>query len=322
MLVSVLARISVARKLVFPCVRGESFESYREATECEHCHTKRNRNELFVVEVDGKRMTVGARCLEKMVGKEKTQEALKVAREGEAKIKLGLSTFSISLDECIEVAHEIIQKYGFVSSYEARASDNASTSYRIRNPQGTGTELRPQTEWAKVAEEVKAFVKTLSGESDFIKNAKILFGYQEVFTKEIGIVCAVVNMWIKHEQSKGAMIGAEWVGKEGERIKKFNTKAKVIYLGSQESGYGIFHKYLFECENGLVLSWNTSTLIRRYPEDEDANFIYEFVGDYCKEAEVMIEAFTVKYHTEWKSRGKLTAVTRMKYQVLKFADEE
>jgi hypothetical protein len=305
MLVSVLARISVARKLVFPCVRGESFESFREATECEHCHTKRNRNELFVVEVDGKRMTLGARCLEKMIGKEKSQEAFKVAREGEAMIKLGLSEFSISLDECIEVAHEIIQKYGFVSCYEARISDDASTAYRIRNPQGTGTELRPQSQWARVAEEVKDFVKSLSDESDFITNAKILFGYRDVFAKELGIVCAVVNMWIKHEQSKGAMIGAEWVGEEGERIKKFNMKAKVKFLGSQDSGYGIFHKYLFECENGLVLSWNTSTLIRRYLEDE-----------------VMIEAFTVKYHTEWKSRGKLTVVTRMKYQVLKSVDEE
>ena len=320
MLVSVLARISVARKLVFPCVRGESFESYREATECEHCHTKRNRNELFVVDVDGKRMTLGARCLEKMIGKEKSQEALKVAREGEAMIKLGLAEFSISLDECIEVAYEIIQKYGFVSTYEAYNSDNASTSYRIRNPQGTGTELRPQSQWAKVAEEVKSFVKTLSGESDFIKNAKILFGYRDVFSKELGIVCAVVNMWIKHEQSKGAMFGTEWVGEEGERIKKFNMKAKVVYLGSQQSGYGIFHKYLFECENGLVLGWNTSTLIHRNPED--TNSVCEFVGDHCKDTEVMIEAFTVKYHTEWKSRGKITAVSRMKCQVLKSVVEE
>ena len=321
-MVSVLARISVARKLVFPCVRGESFESYREATECDHCHTKRVRKELFVVEVDGKRMTLGARCLEKMIGKEKSQEAFKVAREGEAMIKLGLSEFSISLDECIDVAHEIIQKYGFVSTYEAYNSDKASTSMRIRNPQGTGTELRPQTKWENVAEKVKAFVKTLDDEGDFITNAKILFGYREVFKKEIGIVCAVVNMWIKHEQSKDAMICTEWVGEEGKRIKKFNTKAKVIYLGSQESGYGIFHKYLFECENGLVLCWNSSTLIHKNPEDEGANFVYEYVGDRHKEAEVMIEAFTVKYHTEWKSRGKITAVTRMKCQLLKFVDEE
>lgn len=312
MLVSVLARISVLRKIVFPCVRGEKFTQYQNAIECEHCHSERARNELFLVEVDGKRMTVGSGCLEKLVGKEKAREALQRAKKGEEEIKNGISAFCLSLEECIDVAYEIIQKYGFVSTANARISDDISTSMRIRNVEGTGTELRHFSQWEKVSEKVKEFVKSLSGDSDFIVNAKTLFGYQEVFAKEIGIVCAVVNMWIRHEQSKGVMVGTSWVGYLGERIKKFDTKAKVFYLGSQDGYYGFYHKYVFECENGLVLSWNTSSPLNIGEGDEYGDAPVEW-----KEAEVLVESFTVKHHGEWKERGKVTSVSRLKCQVLK-----
>ena len=36
-----------------------------------------------------------------------------------------------------------------------------------------------------------------------------------------------------------------------------------------------------------------------------------------KEAEVSVESFTVKHHGEWKERGKVTSVSRLKCQVLK-----
>lgn len=287
---------------------------------CEHCNSKRNRNNLFVihnVETDEWKQ-VGGDCLKLYTGGLNMEYAtawldgITELEEYDGTVG-GSRKHYYSVAEVLSYAVEIINKTGYFNSNSSCPTKGLVMTMEFFRPDERIQRVNEALAYAKLdarftrndffLEETKETVDkiinhyiNLDDESEFVHNVKVLIQSEYVSAKDFGFLCYLPEGYAKYinEQKKRAeRIETKHFGEIGKRYKDMEIQS-VELIASWETLYGVTHVYKITLANGSILTWKTSTGL--YLEREEA---FDKI------------TFTVKEHTEYKG-DKQTEITRCK----------
>ncbi|MCK5020006.1 MAG: hypothetical protein KAS32_23335 [Candidatus Peribacteraceae bacterium] len=287
---------------------------------CEHCHTKRRRNDTFVIANDekGELLRVGRQCLKDYIPTRTPEEIVRMAQYIDTTVYGEFESFDgvsdaykyTPLMEYLPYVVNAIRKDGWLSNssagyHEVSTSSNAwSIIGQLDNPkvsrewkeqyrptEADEDEAKKTIEWAKTLtdQEVGSYLYTLN-----------LLAKDDYFNsyKESGYAAAMVmscqrEMGRLEEKKWEAKKSNEWIGNVKERLQLVLT---VKDKQNIEGYYGTTILHTFEDEAGNNVKWFSS-------------------GVRFDIGETVTVKGTVKKHDEWKGR-KQTVLTRVK-EVLK-----
>lgn len=295
---------------------------------CQHCNTKRNRNDLVVIRhEDGREMKVGRNCLADFV------------RDGDAETMLAAAGFSScleplmsdsdesdhycagkrfehreSLRDVLEHASICIRKLGWAPAAAGELSTRSSVQ-RLMNPPRRDRGEHDRwvekndlhiTEFDKT-EAVMAFefLGTIEENpaNDYLYNLRVIRDLGYVPSSKMGVAVSIITAAKRHReeaikrQERNKTVGPH-VGEVGKRIR--NVAVSVTSVKSHESDYGVTTIINFRDENNSRLTWFAS-------------------GDRTEEYEVgqsYVVTFTVKKHED-NQYGLATVIQRVKTEAPK-----
>lgn len=292
---------------------------------CEHCNTKRNRKNLFVVysSETNEFKQVGSDCLQLYTHGMNPKyiasfyDCITELEEFDGKLVGGYGKPLYRVSEVLGYAEEIINKMGyFNSSSDLPTRRLVSMMFERSKLSDTIEELNREllrnrfleVEFSKqdfYKEETEQRVKditdyylSLTDTSEFTHNVQVLLKEGYTSWEYFGYLCYLpegYNRHIKKEiaeaQQRKIDEKSEYFGEVGKRYKSQNV-FDVYILTSWDSIYGYTYMYKIVLESGNILIWKST---KWYSEDE--------LLKVCK-----ID-FTVKEHSEFRGT-KQTTVTR------------
>lgn len=277
---------------------------------CDHCHSKRNRKHVLVVEnAEGTRKRVGSTCCRDYLGWEFRPTFLPEPSDSDSEGG-GCSPLTVSTDYLLDLAAMMARGFGWVSAAQARDGYGVeSTASRVRTYlfgrgkmlDGLLREMRergvePSEQDAIDTERARAWVAQQQPTSEYIANLQVALAQETTRTKEIGIVVSAVPVALKaldKQAERDAADKAEGLIEEQYATDKtrVTVKVKCVAISEWDSQYGTTYAHTFVGE-GHRFSWKTGS--RRLERDEE----YTLTG-------------TVKGTREWE--GKVyTELTRCK----------
>ena len=314
----------------FPFFTGEIPARFRDSeNHCEHCGTKRRRNDLIIVHdlETGEFKQIGRNCLADYTG------ILDAERFAEIQADLGeLSecdgafyygervTPYFGVSEILKYAAVITNKCGFFN-----AESNLSTRSMICCAMGIYSAFPQSPEKyiemlnkklkehlfdvqfslsdfaetpelnAQIDAIIQHFKSDETGDSDFAHNARVIVSADYCEYKHFGILACLPNCYAKHcaremEKVERAKLNRDYFGECGKRYKGVAIKS-LRQMCAYETQYGIMRIWEIVTESGNVLTWKTSN----FPDDSVTRF-----------------DFTVKEFSEYKGVPQ-TIVTRCKF---------
>lgn len=287
--------------------------AHRDASLCEHCNTKRQRIDTYVVvRTDGtthgiaESKQVGSSCLAAFLGIDAESALWMLGFEDELggqldeEFRTGGYEVRHGTEYLLALAAAAVERYGWAASGQERP-----TAGRVRNvlnpPTGKYAEAARaeafelsnaiKTEGSTAAERGKAvleFVRSdaFGGDSDYVVNLKNACAGETVAPRNINLVVSAVSAYKRHverevaRQAEAAAAPSTHVGTIKERLR--NLSLTVTMTRWFEGDYG------------------TTTLIG-FVDDAGNRFKWFASGHYDFEAgdEVVLTG-TVKEHTEYK----------------------
>lgn len=262
---------------------------------CEHCNSKRNRNNLYVihnVETDDWKQ-VGGKCLE-LYTSGLNMEYVAAFMDGIAELETydnfvdyGMCNRKYySVKDIIAYAHEVIGKIGYFNSqsdlptkFFVRQLVFYSLDYAIihinkelyRNAfsfQFSKADFfKPDT--ADTVKKIIEYYQGLEDTSEFLHNVKVMLSEGYVNAKNIGFLCYLPEGYAKHFQTeeKKAKIKEEQEHAEffGEVGKRYTEKVKTAEcVTSWVTQWGITRIYKITLVSGENLVWKTSNPLFDY----------------------------------------------------------
>lgn len=298
-----------------PFIKTEIPEKFKTYRECDHCQYKRNRKHTIILRnvETNEFISVGKACVKDFLGCDDPHNiALFLNAFGEFNENDFMSCSGpsyVSIEEILNYAVAVINKFGFISKRRADEEELTRTSslvnFNIFPPMMMNSKQRKflveitdkDVEKAKtVFNWFKENKQDLNSNNNYIYNLSLLVDEKYVKDSKIAIITSLVNMYdremnnIEIEKAKKEGKVSEWIGKEKERID-FEITLKSIYV--TEGYYGLVVIYNMEDENGNKIVWKTN----KNNLMEEGNS-YTITG-------------TIKDHSEWKSI-KQTNITRVK----------
>lgn len=289
-------------------------ETYRDAEPiCEHCHTKKNRKETFViVNENGEYKQVGKSCLmlyTNGLNAEACAEYASIAHMLEEYHNncSGCEEEVFGAELFVAVCYEYILKNGYdrdkLEVYADR-SFHWNEGYK-----GVVTYCKACLEkYSKEAKEIVEKGRNMTKVTDYLMNVKVVLSGDYVPMRRLGLIASFVNICIKDrakadKQAEDAKVSAH-VGNIGERIEiripVINGMAyRVLYTKSYEVAWRTYSEVdVVEIRDadGNIYKWNASNLAT----------IDQAVANGAKE--IVLKA-TVKSHDEYKG-VKQTVITR------------
>ena len=284
---------------------------YRTRTECDHCHTDRNRKKTVLLRntESSEYVQVGKQCVKDYLGRDVESYARYLSIwqtmdeyfDSLNKIGGGRLARVYSVNEILEQTVEFVREMGYISknlSYE-RCCDSTSSMVwdainECRNPK-TGElyyEKRKVTEEGKArVAQVKEFIENYDDtDNDYAHNLKVLLRHNVVEAEHLGLVASAVGFVIHEEHKNDERKNkpkSEWIGEVKERIE-FTSTPKCVT--SFDTDFGTVRIYKMMVGNDIIV-WKTS----KWLDDSQ---------------EVTIKA-TVKEHSEYRGE-KQTEITRGK----------
>ena len=290
---------------------------------CEHCNSKRNRNNLYVihnVETDEWKQ-VGGDCL-KLYTFGLSMEYVVAFLNGITELEeynniVGSGKKYYSVQSILAYAVEVIAKTGYFNS-NSNLPTRSLVEWLIFNHLGKAIEgmnnelarermlvsfsakdfFKPDT--SDTVNAIIEYYKGLEDNSEFIHNVQVMLNEGYVLAKNIGYLCYLPQGYAKHiqmeiEKAKRLSEKHEHFGEVGKRYKD-KAVQRVDFLTSWATEWGTTFLYKFTLENGEILVWKTShSLFAELPDDCECDKI----------------TFTVKGHEEYRGI-KQTEVTRCK----------
>lgn len=293
---------------------------------CEHCNTKRNRKELYIVYHDktGEYKQVGSDCLLLYTSGLNPKYAasfydcITELEENDGVFHSG-GTPLYDIESVLEYATEIIAKTGYFNSTSDLPTKNlvySLTTYQYSSFQDSIDELNDLLAANKIydyrfcvkdfhkdstADYVKKVIKyyqSLEPTSVFIHNVQILLKEKYVAYNNFGYLCYLpegYNRHLKEQKLKGEQNQIEtksiYFGDKGVRYKNQNVLDARMLTG-WETQYGTTYLYQFIHDSGSILIWKSSSWFSK------------------EELEQITKIdFTVKEHNEYKGK-KQTIITR------------
>jgi hypothetical protein len=269
---------------VVPGYEGELPKKFRDASaeNCDHCHTRRQRNDTYVLNHEnGRWAQVGSTCLKDFLGYNDPHGA---ARFCEMLFQVGEACQSASqggggsgeyLDDLVDfLAHcnAQIRHGGFVSRKAEREAaesgqygvrSTASAALYVLHP-GMNAKILP---WERPTDEDRAFAVKVADWcmalaardpntlNDFMHNLKVATATGYVGARKAGIAAAAVGAYRRETEPKDDFSKSRHLGKLGERVEG-NAKLLKIHMFDGQFGTTYLHRFL--TEGGNVAVWFAS----------------------------------------------------------------
>lgn len=293
---------------------------------CDHCGTARPRKNLYLIHntETGEFKQVGGSCLNSYTNGLSLEyvaswiDGLTKLEESDGIYYGEGGKFYHSVENVIFYAHVIINKLGYLRNdpYSYSLSTKALVSTMLRSDIYASTmEKRVEilndqlkdhrfniefksAEFSYNPSEIQCVIdyyKSCADDSEFIHNIKVMLEDGFATHKDIGYLCYLPQGYAKHlereiERAKRAEEKREHFGEIGKRYKNVPVK-DIRKAASYETMYGLMHIWQIITEDGLVLTWKTSS----HPDNE-----------------VSAISFTIKEHSEYKGVPQ-TIVTRCRF---------
>ena len=289
---------------------------------CEHCNTKRQRNNLYVihnVETDEWKQAGGS-CLKLYTGG-LNMEYIAAYMDGITELEemdgiVGRGKAYYHVEEVLSYAVEVINKTGYFNAQSVLPTkylvselmqNNLGIAIGRINEEFKDARLdvrmsehdfhKDNTE--KSVEKIIDYYKNLDDNSEFIHNVKVMLNEGFVLPKNFGFLCYLPEgyaRYMKKEVEKAEKVETKYFGEVGKRYKD-NVIEDVTLITSWETQWGYTGIYKITLEDGSVLTWKTNNGLYL-----DRNEEYDKIS------------FTVKEHKEYKGE-KQTEVTRCKVTI-------
>jgi hypothetical protein len=263
-------------------ISGEDLPSkYRDCDAwCDHCQTRRNRKDTFVVRSETEYKQVGTNCLADFLGVDGTMYAnmaeiyytaseLAGASEGES-WGSGGAEYDY-LDAFLYHVAEVIGIEGWMSRKIARERELPSTSdiaYRHMHPgpyERKSDRLydKPSEKSVELAKESITWCENLSDveveNSEYLHNIRIIARRGIIGAKQYGYAASIVSAYQRtlveqanrNRQAQQAAI-SEYVGVIGKRQNFTVMVEKVLQL---DGAYGTSHMHIMTDDKGNRLTW-------------------------------------------------------------------
>lgn len=305
---------------------GQSLDGWRpDHQECDHCHTRRQRNATYVVaDEDGNRKQIGSDCLEPFLGiKPKGLWALGYDLEDD--LSEGHDDFfgagqqgttDVDVRELIATALAVSDG-GKAYLSRARAEEwgkNPTSSLVAGAVFGRATTKKDAEERARIAELAKQYLedgtadavlaagRDIEGEDDYPVNLRTALAGNYVGMKHAGIAVSAVAVWRRGKEREVAQSARAAIPKgfiAPVKAKIAGTKAtvtKVQYIDNPYDYYGgVNTLVIFQTEDGHQVKWFASGR-----KELEVGQTGAFTGG------------TVKAHEEYQGVDQ-TVVTRVKF---------
>lgn len=305
---------------------------------CEHCHSSRERKNLFVVRNNqtGEFKQVGKSCLKLYTGglnAETVAYALDLVTElenaGKAEGICLASRKWASLDSVLAAANLFVGKMGYQKSEDtmlptsalvrrvalsedlARAKDDVNdTLYRYGlkfRIESSDLENLTSPEDLETVEKIKKYwiseTEKPENNSEFYNNVHILLSENFVESKNFGILSYLpegYRRFLESEKRKAERAQLPEVQHYGEVGKRYRKipAKRITLVTSYETLYGYTDVFRIILQDGGEITWKTST----------------WVDEQIRKSENFMVDFTVKAHGEFRG-VKQTEVTRVKITV-------
>ena len=293
---------------------------------CDHCHTARNRNNLYVIRntETGEFKQVGGNCLQSYTNGLNLEYVVswidgltKLYESDGVFYGSGGKTYH-SVENVIFYANVLINKMGYLRNDPY--SYNLSTKELVCNLLGSGSMDFNMDQRVKFVNEMLEnhrfevqfsvsdfdyntneiqpiidYYKSCEGDSEFIHNVKVILEDGFASYKDLGYLCYLPQGYAKHMEreaeraARRAEKRSHW-GEVGKRYKDMPIQG-IRRVASYETMYGAMNVYQIVLEDGTVLTWKTSNYA---------------------DSEISTVSFTVKDHGEYNGVPQ-TVVTRCKF---------
>lgn len=324
---------------------------YRTATpdDCDHCHTRRRRNDTFVVRhEDGTHKQVGRQCLKDFLGYNKSPNAIadfatSLAKFFEEAGSYGEESFgggggyeeiAFALDTFLARVAVCIDENGWVSRGKAREDDEAGNPGTIATADYVWSNLIAKTPkerkaWdlptpiAATFDEVKESLVWLAKQdgtnSDYIYNCQTIVQLDHVTFKTAGYLASVLSSYRRANarQLYNEVVSAKGNDHVGTIGKREEFLLTLIAIFPVEGYYGTSYIHKFADRDGNAVTWFASN-----PEAVPCSIAHPhsvikgvdgygegYRTDMVKGATYRVHA-TVKEHGDYKGQAQ-TKVTRI-----------
>lgn len=289
---------------------------------CEHCNTKRQRNNLYVihnVETDEWKQ-VGGSCLKLYTGG-LNMEYIAAYMDGITELEemdgiVGRGKAYYNVEEVLSYAVEIINKTGYFNAQSVLPTkylvsilmhDYFDIAVRTINKEFEDARIDVRISYSdfnknntsEAVEKIINHYKNLDDNSEFVHNVKVMLNEGFVLPKNFGFLCYLPEGYARYMQKeveKAKKVETNYFGEVGKRYKD-KVISDVTLITSWETQFGVTYVYKITLEDGTILTWKTSNGLYL-----DRNEEYDKI------------CFTVKEHKEYKGE-KQTEVTRCKVTV-------
>lgn len=289
---------------------------------CEHCNTKRQRNNLYVIhniETDEWKQ-VGGNCLKLYTGG-LSMEYVTAYMDGITELEefdgiVGRGKAYYHVEEIISYAVEVINKTGYFNAQSAIPTkyivseliqDNLGRAIERINEEFKSARLDVRMSehdfhkdnTMEVVKNVIDYYNNLEDESEFVHNVKVMLNEGYALPKNFGFLCYLPEgyaRYIQKEVEKAKKVETKYFGEIGKRYKD-KVIQDVTLVTSWETQWGYTGIYKIILEDGSILTWKTNNGLYL-----DRNEKFDKI------------CFTVKEHKEYKGE-KQTEVTRCKVTV-------
>jgi len=282
---------------------------------CDHCNTKRNRNETFILSTpEGDTIRVGRNCLADFIRSDDAAIFVLYSTALDTLVKFfedddycgggygGRAMYAA--DHFLAVAVRSIRKHGFKKANHEDSTRSEVCGWYILS--GGSNKTPNEKAWFEAhaptdkdhedAAAIIAWGKALEASNDFLNNVKVALACPAVERTE-GILCAAAMVWLKGQgelESKKAKRLSEHFGEVGTRYDFEGLE--VVRTYTIEGTYGDKNIVTMRDSDGRCIVWKGTSPFALGLETGD----------------IVSGKGTVKEHGEWKD-FKQTDLTRCKF---------
>lgn len=288
---------------------------------CEHCNTKRRRNDTFLVynEETGEWKQVGKSCLKDFTG---GLDAEWVARyisyfdeiiKGEAVHSGGYYIPYYPVIDVLKYAAECVKHFGYHKAYSDRPTGERCLEYylfdtgRLRGERCYLDRIKQEMadchfcpdNAVDLVEAAIQYTLNETSDSDYIHNLKVLCKSTHITRRNLNLLVSLIPTYYRHIEREAEIIKqakeaeecvSQHIGNIGDKVE---FDATVECITSVDTEYGVSFLYKFVDTVGNIFIWFTSKWI-------DVTCSYHVKG-------------TVKEHSEFRC-CKQTKLTRCRLQ--------
>jgi hypothetical protein len=247
--------------------------------ECDHCNTKRQRKEMFLVinTESGEIKMVGRNCMKDFLGHVSADRLAGIAMsifhfmseidtktDEEFLRRSNPEEFTIDLEEFLAKAHALVQRDGFISRRKADeqcllpTGDLLWSSYFPNRYPNACDDLEITDKDHEMAKEIITWMEGLGKTevNSYHLNLQTCAKNRYVTYKSRGYVASAVSSYYANKATKDAAGFSQHVGAVGDRI---TIEAYVVSVNPVNGYYGTTGIHSFKDKEGNIFTWFASS---------------------------------------------------------------